>query len=59
MKKTYLCPQTTVVTLQASIHLLTESIVGDKVYDKDASNQYDVLTRRHYSVWDDEEDDKE
>ena len=56
MKKTYLSPETDILMLHADQNILTGSANGTGVFDKEADNNLDVLSRRR-SVWDDEDND--
>ena len=58
MKKTYLCPMTSVHFVQMEQQLMAGSANGTTVYETAASTEYETLSRRHTSVWgdDDEED---
>lgn len=56
MKKTYLSPETIIVTLEMQ-GIMAGSANGTTVYNGEASSETPVLSRHNHSVWDDEEGD--
>ena len=57
MKKTYLCPMTSVHFVQMEQQLMAGSANGTTVYETEASTEYEILSRRRTSVWGDEEEE--
>jgi len=56
MKKTYLSPNTTILVIEVQ-QVIAASPAGTDVKDGGASSDYETLSRRSISVWDDEEGD--
>ena len=57
MKKTYQKPETQAFAIQVT--LLNDPSVPVKPNGGPITDPSQIQSRRHYSVWDDEEDDKE
>jgi len=58
MKKTYLCPMTSVHFVQMEQQLMAGSALGATVYETNADQNLETLSRRHTSVWGDEEEEE-
>lgn len=53
-KKTYIQPNT-IVMLMETVCLATASLETDTNEENGVSNEVDVLARKNFSIWDDEE----
>ena len=57
MKKTYISPLTEICDVMVENLLQVGSTKGTSVFNDDANPNYDVLSRRSHSLWDDDEEE--
>ena len=57
MKKTYISPCTAIYNVKTSCSLLEGSPAGTDVKDTPASSEHEVLSRKHFDIWGDDDEE--
>ena len=58
MKKTYISPDTLLDAFDMEYALLAGSVLGTSVKSENADPENDVLSRRDFNVWGDEDEEE-